>query len=109
MPDVYQIGDFDTLVGIRYKTITTGNQGQKTYTWREHSQVWAKVVHNYSEMIDNGNLEDRRSLEVHIYKISGLDTRWQVIVDGKPYEIRNVDMVSRISPVCVLSLFAIDG
>lgn len=109
MADIYQIGDFDTLVGIRERVISTGNQGQKTYAWRDHSRVWAKVVRNFSEMVDNGNLEDGRSLEVHIYKIPGLDTRWQVVVDGKPYEIRNVDMVSRISPVCVLSLFAIDG
>lgn len=109
MPDVYQIGEFDELVTIREKVISKGDQGQKTYTWREHSRVWAKVVRNVSQMVDNGNLEDGRSLEVHIYKISGLDSRWQVVVDGKPYEIRTVDMVSRISPVCVLSLFAIDG
>lgn len=109
MADVYQIGEFDTLVTIRERIIATGDQGQKTYTWREHSRVWAKVVRRFSEMVDNGNLEDGRSLEVHIYKIPGLDTRWQVIVDGKPYEIRTVDMVNRISPVCVLSLFAIDG
>lgn len=109
MPDVYQIGDFDTLVTVRERIISTGNQAQKTYTWREHQPVWAKVVRRYSEMVDNGNLEDGRSLEVHIYKIPGLDTRWQVIVDGRPYEIRTVDMVSRISPVCVLSLFAIGG
>lgn len=109
MPDVYQIGDFDTLVTVRERIISTGNQAQKTYTWREHSRVWAKVVRNVSQMVDNGNLEDGRSLEVHIYKIAGLDSRWQVVVDGKPYEIRTVDMVSRISPVCVLSLFAIDG
>ena len=109
MPDVYQIGDFDTLVTIREKVISKGSQGQKTYTWREHSRVWAKVVRRAAEMVDNGNLEDGRSLEVHIYKIDGLDTRWQVVIDCKPYEIRSVDMVSRISPVCVLSLFAIDG
>jgi hypothetical protein len=60
-------------------------------------------------MIDNGNLEDGNSLEIHIYKIPGLDTRWRVVVDGKPYEVRSVDMISRLSPVCVLSLFAIDG
>ncbi len=109
MPDVYQIGDFDTLVTIRERVTSTGSQAQKIYTWREHSRVWAKVVRRIAEMVDYGNLEDGRSLEVHIYKIPGLDTRWQVVVDGKPYEIRSVDMVNRISPVCVLSLFAIDG
>lgn len=109
MAENYQIGDFDTLVTIRRKTITTGDQGQKTYAWTEHSKVWAKVVRSVAQMVDYGNLEDGNSLEVHIYKIPGLDTRWQVVVDGKPYEIRSVDMIDRISPVCVLSLFAIDG
>ena len=109
MPDVYQIGDFDEMVTIRERVVATGNQGQKTYAWRERSRVWAKVVRRASEMVDNGNLEDGKSLEVHIYKIPGLDTRWRVVVDGKPYEVRSVDMIGRLSPVCVLSLFAIDG
>ena len=109
MADLYQIGDFDTLVTIREKILTTGDQGQKTYTWRDHSRVWAKVVRRIAEMVDYGNLEDGHSLEIHIYKIPGLDTRWQVVVDGKPYEIKSVDMIDRISPVCILSLFAIDG
>ena len=109
MPDVYQIGDFDEMVTIRERVVATGNQGQKTYAWRERSRVWAKVVRRASEMVDNGNIDDGKSLEVHIYKISGLDTRWQVIVDGKPYEIRSVDNINRISPVCVLSLYAITG
>lgn len=109
MPDVYQIGDFDEMVTLRERVIATGDQGQKTYAWRDRSRVWAKVVRRASEMIDNGNLEDGNSLEIHIYKTPGLDTRWRVVVDGKPYEVRSVDMISRISPVCVLSLFAIDG
>ena len=109
MPDTYQIGEFDEMVTIRERIIAKGDQGQKTYTWRVHSRVWAKVVRRCSEMVDNGNLEDGRSLEVHIYKIPGLDTRWQVVVDGRPYEIRTVDMVSRISPIWVLSLLAIGG
>ena len=109
MADTYQIGDFDTKVTIREKVLSTGDQGQKTYTWKVHSCVWAKVVRRVAEMIDYGNLEDGHSLEVHIYKIPCLDTRWQVVVDGIAYEIRSVDMVDRISPVCILSLFAIDG
>lgn len=109
MPDVYQIGDFDEMVTLRERVIATGDQGQKTYAWRDRSRVWAKVVRRASEMIDNGNLEDGKSLEVRIYKIKDLDTRWQVLVDGKPYEIRNIDNIDRISPVCILSLFAIDG
>lgn len=109
MADKWGIGDFDTLVTIRRRVTTLGDQGQKTAAWLDHSRVWAKVVRRVSEMIDYGNLEDGRSLEVTIYKIKGLDTRWQVVVDGKPYEIRSVDMVDRLSPVCVLSLFAIDG
>jgi hypothetical protein len=109
MPDNYHIGDFDTLVTILERGISTGDQGNKTYTWKPRSRVWAKVVRNLTEMVDNGNLEDGKSLEIHIYKIPGLDTRWRVLVDNVPYEIRNVNMVSRISPVCILSLFSIGG
>ena len=109
MADVWQIGDFDEKVTVLRPTITTGDQGQKTRTWEKHSTVWAKVVRNVSEMVDNGNLEDGRSLEVHIYKINGLDSRWRVCVGGVPYEIRSVDQVSRLSPVCILSLYSIEG
>ena len=109
MADKWGIGDFDELVTIQRPVAGIGDQGQKRRSWEDHSRVWAKVVRNISQMVDYGNLEDGRSLECHIYKITGLDTRWQVVVDGKPYEIRSVDMVDRLSPVCVLSLFAIDG
>ena len=109
MENKINVGEFDTLVTVRRKVILRGDRSQKTYVWEDHSKVWAKIVENVSEMIDNGNLEDGRSLEAYIYKIPGLDTRWQLIVRGKPYEIRSVDMISRISPVCVLSLFSIDG
>ena len=105
MPDIYQIGDFDEMVTIQERVVATGDQGQKTYVFRDRSRVWAKVVRRASEMIDNGNLEDGKSLEVHIYKIPGLDTRWRVVVCGVPYEIRSVDGIDRISPVCVLSLY----
>lgn len=109
MGDVWRIGDFDERVTVMRPSLTLGDQGQKRKAWETHSTVWAKVVRRASEMIDNGNLEDGKSLEVRIYKIKDLDTRWQVLVDGKPYEIRNVDNIDRISPVCILSLFAIDG
>lgn len=109
MGDVWRIGDFDERVTVMRPSLTLGDQGQKRKAWETHSTVWAKVVRRVSEMIDNGNLEDGNSLEIHIYKIPGLDTRWRVVVDGKPYEVRSVDMIGRLSPVCVLSLFAIDG
>ena len=105
----WKIGEMDTIVTVLRNVTTLGDQGQKTRSWEEHSRVWAKVTRRVSEMVDNGNLEDGRSLEVTVYKIPCLDTRWRVVVDGKPYEIRSVDMVDRVSPVCVLSLFSIDG
>ena len=105
MADVWNIGEFDTLVTVRRKVILRGDRSQKTYVWEDHSKVWAKIVENVSEMIDNGNLEDGRSIECHIYKIPGLDTRWRVVVDGVPCDIRSIDMGGRLSPVCVLSLY----
>lgn len=105
MADEWHIGEFDERVVIQRPVSVRGDQGQKTRTWETHSCVWARVIRDVSRMIDNGNLEDGRSIECHIYKIPGLDTRWRVVVDGVPCDIRSIDMGGRLSPVCVLSLY----
>lgn len=109
MADKWGIGDFDELVTIQRPVAGIGDQGQKRRSWEDHSRVWAKVVRNISQMVDYGNLEDGRSLECHIYKIAGLDTRWRVVVDGNPCDITAVDNADRLSPVCVLSLRTIES
>lgn len=103
------IGELDTLVEIQSCVITKGDMGQKKYSFTHHSKVWAKVERNINEGVDNLNLEASHDLEVTIYKIKELTTRWRVIIGKQPYEIVSIDSVSRFSPLCIVGLSAIDG
>lgn len=108
MENSFNIGELDTLVTVQKAVVTQGAQGNRKTEYADHSRVWAKVERNINEMVSNGNLEESNSLEVTCYKIPELTVRWRIVVDGIPYEITAIDPVSRISPVNVLSLVAID-
>ena len=69
--------------------------------------MYAKVERNVSDMVSNTNLEEGDYVQLTIHKIPELTTRWQIVLDGIDYEITGIDPVSRISPVCVLSLHSI--
>lgn len=102
------IGELDTLVSIQSCVITRGDRGQKSYNFVPHSKVWAKVDRISDEAIGNHNLEDGQSLQVTMYKISGLTTRWRIVINDKPYSITGIDPISRFSPLCSVTLSAID-
>lgn len=38
------------------------------------------------------------------YKVAALTTRWRVVLDGKTYAITAIDPISRVSPLCELTL-----
>lgn len=102
------IGELDTLVQVQSCSITTGDRGQKTYRFTDHSRVWAKVDRTADELVASGNLEEGQRLSVVIYKIADLTSRWRLIVDGKAYAITGIDQISRFSPLCRLSLVAVE-
>lgn len=108
MENRINIGELDTLVQIQESVIITGSQGNKKHEFRDHSQVWAKIERNINEMVSNSNLEEDNVIELTCYKIPGLTVRWRVIVDDIPYEITAIDPISRVSPLNVLTLRAID-
>lgn len=108
MESKVNIGEMDTLVTIQSAVITQGAQGNKKTEYSEHSRVWAKVERSISEMVGNGNLDEANSIELTCYKIQGLTVRWRVIIDGLPYEVTAIDPISRISPLNILTLKAID-
>lgn len=108
MENSINIGELDTLVTIQEATLTQGAQGNKKTVFVEHSKVWAKVERSVTEMVNNDNLEESNSIELTCYKIPGLTVRWRVIVEGLPYEVTAIDPVSRISPLNILTLSAID-
>lgn len=109
METTIRIGDLDTQVELQKLGQSIGSQGQKTWAVTARYTVWAKVERNVNEGIGDENLEANASLTVTIYKVSDLSTRWRVNVEGKTYEVRSIDPISRASLFCTLTLTAIDG
>lgn len=108
MENSINIGELDTIVLIQKCILTHGSQGQKEQIWQDHSRVYAKVERNINEMVSNNNLEENNILELTCYKIAGLTIDWRIIVDGQPHQITGVNPISRVSPLCIISLKAID-
>ena len=104
MENRINIGELDTKVLLRSCEITYGAQGAKKYTFRDYAEVFAKVDRNVSESVTNTNLEQGVDITLTIYKVAALTTRWRVVLDGKAYEITGIDPISRISPLCHLTL-----
>ena len=103
------IGEMDTLVTLQSCEISRGSQGQKVATYTDFRQVWARVDRSVDEQVGDGNLEAGHSAILLVYKVPGLDTRWRVILEGKPFGITAIDPISRLSPLCNLTVQAIDG
>lgn len=107
MENRINIGELDTLVTIQCASKSIGAQGENEVWYADFAHVYAKVDRNVSESVNDMNLEAGQSIFLTIYKIPELTTRWRVLIDGKPYEIRSIDPISRISPLCTLTLGAI--
>jgi hypothetical protein len=97
----------DTLVTVRKGVQFTGSQGEKKFIYSFYRNVYAKVERNVSETIADTNLEQGDYIQLTIHKIPELTTRWQIVLAGRDYEITGIDPISRISPVCVLTIHAI--
>ena len=108
MENRINFGELDTLVLLRSCVITYGAQGAKKYTFQDYDRVYAKVDRNVSENVTNTNLEQGVDITLTIYKVAALTTRWRVDVEGKTYEITGIDPISRISPLCHLTLHAVE-
>jgi head-tail adaptor len=98
------IGAMDTLVELQSCTITLNDKGAKVKTYTFFRKVWAKVDRNIDEQVAMGNLEAGQLIYLTIYKIAALDTRWRVMVDGTPFEIKTIDPIDRLSPLCRLTI-----
>ena len=96
-------------VALYSMTQTLGDEGQKVWTASEYGDVFARVERVVDETVSDDNLEASAGLTVTIYKVPELTTRWRVVIAGKTYEIGAIDSISRWSPLCTLTLHAIDG
>ena len=108
MENRINIGELDTKVLLQSCEITYGKQGAKKYTFRDYAEVFAKVDRNISESVTNTNLEQGVDVTLTIYKVAALTTRWRAVLDGKAYEITGIDPISRVSPLCQLTLSIVE-
>lgn len=108
MENKINIGELDTKVTLLQCVITSNSQGAKKYTFTEHSKVFAKVDRSVSESVTNTNLEQGVDISLTIYKVAGLTTRWRVAIEGNTYAITGIDPISRVSPLCILSLSIVE-
>ena len=108
MENRINIGELDTLVTLLAPAATLGSEGEKKSTYSSYSSVFAKVDRDTTDSLAYDNYDGRDNVSLTIYKVKAMNTRWQVVIDGKTYEILSIDQVSRVSPLCVLSLQSID-
>jgi hypothetical protein len=108
MENRYNIGELDTLVTLYAPTAGMGSEGEKKSTYSVHSQVYAKVDREITDQLAFDNYDGEDNAAITIYKVRGMNTRWQVGISDKLYEILSIDTVSRVSPVCVVSIKSFD-
>ena len=108
MENRINIGELDTLVTLYAPQASLGSEGEKQATFTAHSEVYAKVDREIADQLDFDNFDGRENVSMTIYKVPGMTTRWEVGISGKRYEILSIDTVSRVSPVCVVSIQSID-
>lgn len=102
------IGELDTLVTLFAPTASIGTEGEKISSYSAFRDVFARVDMQTDEVIDYSNLESENGVTLTIYKVSQLTTRWRVKVSGLVYEITAIDYISRVSPLCHLTLRLLD-
>lgn len=108
MENKFNIGELDTLVTLYAPTAGIGSEGEKSSTYTAHSKVYAKVDREITDELAYDNYDGRDNASIVIYKVAGMNTRWQVEISGKRYEILSIDTVSRVSPLCTVSIQSID-
>lgn len=107
--NLISIGDLDTQVTLQSVAQGHGSRGEITTVYTQYGTPWAKVEANLDETVDNGNLEQGRSYRVTLHKAdaAGITTRWRVVIDGTPYEVRSIDPIERLSPFLTLTVYSI--
>lgn len=108
MENKLNIGEMDTLIQLVPMTQSTGAEGEKVWTAGTPRSVFAKLETSVDETIGDSNLEADRVMVATIYKVPDLNTRWRVTANGQTFEIRSIDPISRVSPLCQLTLNSLD-
>lgn len=96
-------GELDTLITVQSVTQTIGSRGQKQVVVSKYAEVFARIDRVTNDIVDNGNLEANQTVEVLMYKIPTLTTRWRLLISGVPYEITGIDPISRYSAFNIIT------
>ena len=108
MDNLINIGELDTLVTLFSPSASQGSEGEKKSTYARHSDVFAKIDRTVSDQLAYDNFDGRDNAVLSIYKVSGMNTRWQVEIDGRRYEVLSIDPITRVSPLCEVNVQSID-
>ena len=108
MDKAINIGTLDTLVTLRSCTLSQNAEGAKKYTFADFRNVYANIDRRINEQLNTGNYEEGDFIQLTIYKVPEMNTRWQVAIGSVSYEITAIDPISRLSPLCILTLHALD-
>lgn len=108
MENKINFGQLDTLVTLYAPTQGRGSEGEKYSTYVEFSQVFAKVDRDVTDQLSFDNYDGRDNVSLIIYKVKEMNTRWQVGIAGTRYEVLSIDSISRVSPLCQVSIKSID-
>jgi len=96
-------GELDTLITVQSVTQTIGDRGQRKTAFTKYADVYAHLDRQVNEMVDEDNLESLETVDVLMYKISSLTTRWRLVISGVPYEIVAIDPISRYSAFNIIT------
>lgn len=108
MNDNRTIGGMDTLIELQRGVVETNGVGAKRYAFTHYSDVFARIEASDDESIQDDNLAEGARLSVTIYKVAELNTRWRVIIAGKPYQIDSIDRGLRTDVLCTLRVTSIN-
>jgi hypothetical protein len=108
MENLINIGELDTLVTLLSPTPALGTEGEKKSTYARHSDVFARIDRNVAEQLAYDNYDGKDNAVLTIYKVPGMNTRWQVEIGGHRYEILSIDPITRVSPLCEVNVQSID-
>lgn len=98
MADSVNIGRFDERITLLSCETTIGTRGEKVETYRPVRETVAHVEPATSESDASNNIFSGRSINITLYRVKEMDTRWRIRWRGKAYNIKTIDAVDRISP-----------
>lgn len=98
MPNINFLGagEFNQLITLEQRNQSTDGYGQKSNTWTELDQVWAKLDWDDGSSAASGKKESIvQKMDATIHYRSDIDSDVRVQVDGDIYQIQSLVPLGR--------------